>query len=112
MASRKVPVVVVAPGNGPEGSSPALFTVNGLGRVSVSVAVSLSGLGSDGAKTVAVLTRLPVSKHQSTVPVTVKMTELPAAILTVAARPLPEPVAPLLTESLPVVLDVQVTPVR
>src|SRR5437879_3358777 len=84
--------------------------------VSVSVALLLVETGSvvpDGAVTVAVLTRSPVAEDRA-VPLTVKMTELPApaATLTVALRLLPEPVAPLLTEAVPVVLDVQVTPVR
>src|SRR5438067_570697 len=84
--------------------------------VSVSVALLLLVLGSvvpAGAVTVAVLTRLLVALDRA-VPVTVKTTELPApaATLTVAARLLPEPLPPLLTEALPVVLDVHVTPVR
>src|SRR5438874_1399040 len=83
--------------------------------VSLSVDELLPGVGSvvpAGGVTVAVLTRLPVS-DASVVPVTVKTTELPTplATFTVAARLLPEPVAPLVTEALPVVLDVQVTPV-
>src|SRR5437660_730358 len=84
--------------------------------VSVSVALLLLVLGSvvpDGAVTVAVLTRLPVAEDLA-VPVTVKTTELPApaAMLTVALRLLPEPLLPLVTEAVPVVLDDQVTPVR
>src|SRR5438046_2359577 len=84
--------------------------------VSVSVALLLAVLGSvvpDGAVTVAVLLRKPLAED-TTVPVTVKTTELPApaAMVTVAARLLSEPVAPLLTVALPLVLDVQVTPVR
>ena len=61
----------------------------------------------------AVLTRLPVAEGEA-VPVTVKVTEFPApaAMLTTAARVLPEPVAPLVTAALPAVVDVQVTPVR
>src|SRR5262245_3662010 len=66
-----------------------------------------------GAVTVAVLTRLPVSESW-VVPLTMKITELPApaAMLTTALRLLPEPVAPLVTLALPVVLEVHVTPVR
>src|SRR5437899_2861231 len=84
--------------------------------VSVSVALLLVETGSEvpaGAATVAVLTRLPVAEDRA-VPVTVKTTELlaPEAMLTVAARLLPEPLPPLVTEAVPVVLDVQVTPVR
>src|SRR5438132_557949 len=84
--------------------------------VSVSVEVLLPGLLSvvpGGAATVAVLTRLLVADDWA-VPVTVKITELPApaAMLTVAPRLLPEPVAPLLTEALPVVLEVQLTLIR
>src|SRR5437899_1462710 len=84
--------------------------------VSVSVALLLLVLGSvvpDGAVTVAVLTRLPVAEDRA-VPVTVKTTELPdpAAMLTVALRLLPEPLPPLVTEAVPVVLEVHVTPVR
>src|SRR5437867_3198711 len=84
--------------------------------VSVSVELLLFGLVSVvplGGVTVAVLTRLPVADDLA-VPLTVKITELPtpAAILTVALRLLPEPVAPLLTEALPVVLEVQVTLIR
>src|SRR5437870_1764204 len=84
--------------------------------VSVSVALLLLVLLSVvplGAVTVAVLTRLPVAEDLA-VPVTVKTTELPApaAILTVALRLLPEPLPPLVTEAVPVVLDVHVTPVR
>src|SRR5947208_1515976 len=84
--------------------------------VSVSLALLLAVLGSGmpgGGATVAVLTRLAVAED-GVVPVTVKTTALPApaAMLTVAARLLPEPVAPLMTEALPVVLDVHVTPVR
>src|SRR5438270_865878 len=84
--------------------------------VSVSVALLLLRLGSvvpDGAVTVAVLLRKPVAED-GVVPVTVKTAALPApaATLTVALRLLPEPLAPLLTEALPVVLDVHVTPVR
>src|SRR5437588_519394 len=82
--------------------------------VSVSVALLLLVLGSvvpEGAVTVAVLTRLAVAEDLA-VPLTVKTTELPAAMLTVALRLLPEPLPPLVTEAVPVVLDVQVTPVR
>src|SRR5437868_6669958 len=84
--------------------------------VSVSVAVLLPGVGSvvpAGGVTTAVLTRLPVAAAEA-VPVTVKVTELPApaAMFTVAARLLPEPVAPAVTEAVPVVLEVQVTPVK
>src|SRR6266571_1693323 len=84
--------------------------------VSVSVALLLVETGSvvpAGAAIVAVLTRLPVADDLA-VPVTVKTTALPApaAMLTVAARLLPEPLPPLVTEALPVVLDVHVTPVR
>ena len=47
-------------------------------------------------------------------PVTVKITELatPEGMSTVALRLLPEPVAPAVTEAVPVVLEVQLTPVR
>src|SRR5438093_139126 len=84
--------------------------------VSVSVELLLAGLLSVvpvGGVTVAVLTRLPVSDAW-VVPLTVKMTELPApaAMLTTALKLLPEPVAPLVTLALPVVLEVHVTPVR
>src|ERR671932_171140 len=84
--------------------------------VSVSVALLLAASGSvvpAGAATVAVLTRLPVAEDL-TVPVTVNTTELPApaGMLTVAARLLPVPEPPLVTEAAPVVLEVQVTPVR
>src|ERR1700756_739001 len=84
--------------------------------VSVSVALLFVETGSvvpAGAATVAVLTRLAVAEGRA-VPVTVNTTELPApvAMLTVAARLLPEPLAPLLTVALPVVEEVQVTPVR
>src|SRR5881392_1706224 len=84
--------------------------------VSVSVALLLVETGSvvpAGAVTVAVFTRLPVAEDLA-VPVTVKTTALPApaGMLTVAARLLPEPVPPLLTEAAPVVLEVQLTPVR
>ena len=77
--------------------------------VSVSVELLLPETGSvvpAGAVTVAVLTRLAVAEDRA-VPVTVKTTELPAPapMLTVAARLLPEPVPPLLTEALPVVVD-------
>src|ERR1700751_4740542 len=84
--------------------------------VSVSVAVLLAVLESvvpAGAVTVAVFTRLPVAEDRA-VPDTVKTTELagpPCGILTVALRLLPEPLPPLLTEALPVVEEVQVTPV-
>src|SRR5438105_2502575 len=83
---------------------------------SVSVAVLLLGLVSItllGAVAVAVLLMVPVAEAL-TMPLMAKTTELPApaAILTVALRLLPEPVAPLLTEALPVVLEVQVTPVK
>src|SRR5260370_1428477 len=65
-----------------------------------------------GGVTEAVLTRLPVVLG-ATVPVTMKVTELPApaAMLTVAAKLLPDPEAPLVTEALPVVLEVQAAPV-
>src|SRR5947208_2368381 len=81
--------------------------------VSVSVELLLPPLGSvvpDGGVTVAVLTRLAVAEARA-VPVTVKITELPApaAMLTVAARLLPEPVAPEVTAALPAVLEVQLT---
>src|SRR5437667_311424 len=84
--------------------------------VSVSVELLLLWLLSlvpCGAVTVAVLTRSAVAAGLA-VPVTVKTTELPApaAMLTVAARLFPEPVAPVLTEALPLVVEVQVTPVR
>src|SRR5438552_1311540 len=84
--------------------------------LSVSVALLLPETGSvvpTGTVTVAVLTRLPVVEDWA-VPVTVKTTALPvpAAMLTVAARLLPEPLPPLLTEAVPVVEEVQVTPVR
>src|SRR5947209_3157789 len=84
--------------------------------VSVSVALLLPGVGSVsplGGATVAVLTRSPVAEGRA-VPRTVKTTPLPApaAMSTTALRLLPEPVAPLVTEALPVVLEVQVTPVR
>src|SRR5438477_475121 len=84
--------------------------------VSVSVALLLLVLGSvvpAGAVTVAVFTRLPVAAGLA-VPVTVKTTELPApaAMLTVALRLLPKPLPPLVTEAVPVVLEVHVTPVR
>src|SRR5882724_12672485 len=84
--------------------------------VSVSVELLLPGLLSvvpGGVDTVAVFTRLPVSEDRA-VPLTVKTTELPApaAMLTVAARLLPVPVAPAVTEVLPLALEVQVTPVR
>src|SRR6266487_2909003 len=83
---------------------------------SVSVALLLAVLGSvvpSGAVTVAVLVRKPVVED-ATVPLTVKVTELPApaGILTVALRLLPEPLAPLGTEAVPVWVDVHVTPVR
>src|SRR5436190_1316553 len=84
----------------------------------VSVSVALLLLVSDsvvpvGAVTVAVFTRLAVAEDRA-VPVTVKTTELPApaAMLTVALRLLPEPLPPLVTEALPVVLDVQLTLVK
>jgi hypothetical protein len=56
---------------------------------------------------------LPVA-DEAAVPVTVKVTLLPApaAMLTVAARLLPLPVAPLVTLAEPLVELVQVTPVR
>src|SRR5437868_12294 len=81
--------------------------------VSVSVDVLLPGVGSvvpTGVVTVAVLTRLVV-REASVVPVTVKTTELPAplAMSIVAARLLPAPVAPLVTDADPVVTEVQVT---
>src|SRR5438132_171755 len=84
--------------------------------VSVSVALLLLVLESvvpAGAVTVAVLTRLAVAEDLA-VPLTVNTTELPApaAMLTVAARLLPEPLLPLLTEAAPVVEEVQLTPVR
>src|SRR5437660_739551 len=85
-------------------------------EVSVAVRVGLDGVGwfvPAGGVTVAVLTRLPLS-DASAVPVTVTVTEFPAplAMFTVAASELPEPLAPLVTLALPVVLEVQVTPVR
>src|SRR2546425_482783 len=78
--------------------------------VSVSVALLFAVLGSvvpAGAATVAVLTRFAVAEDLA-VPLTVKTTELPApaATLIVADRLLPEPVAPLVTEAVPAVLDV------
>src|SRR5438067_2182860 len=84
--------------------------------VSVSVALLLLLTGSvvpAGTVTVAVLTRLPVAEDLA-VPLTVKTTELPApaAMLTVALRLLPVPVAPLLTDAVPVVLELQVTLLR
>src|SRR2546423_804802 len=84
--------------------------------VSVSVVLLLVVSGSvtpGGAVTVAVLLSEPVAEDRP-VPVTVKTTELPApaAMSTVAPRLLPEPVPPLLTEALPAVLEVHVTPVR
>src|SRR5438876_1217288 len=84
--------------------------------VSVSVLLLLPGTGSVaplGTVTVAVLARKPLAED-TTVPLTVKTAELPApaATLTMALRLLPEPVAPLVTEAVPVVLDVQCTPVR
>src|SRR5439155_1016744 len=84
--------------------------------VSVSRALLLLVLGSvvpDGAVTLAVFFRSAVAEA-GVVPVTVKTTELPApaATLTVALRLLPEPLPPLVTEAVPVVLDVHVTPVR
>src|SRR5262245_59341792 len=84
--------------------------------VSVSVELLLVAFGSlvpAGAVTVAVFTRLPVADDNA-VPLTVNTTELPApaAMFTTAARLFVAPVAPLVTEALPVVLDVQVTPVR
>src|SRR5437764_301039 len=84
--------------------------------VSVSVALLLARLGSvvpAAALTVAVLTRLPVA-DDSAVPVTVKTTELPAPLgmVTVEARLLPVPLPPLVTEAVPVTLEVHVTPVR
>src|SRR5437763_1135832 len=82
----------------------------------MSVALLLAGLESvrpAGGATVAVLIRSPVAEARA-VPVPVKGTELPApaAMLTVAARLLPEPLSPLVTEAEPVVEEVQVTPVR
>src|SRR5436305_833946 len=84
--------------------------------LSVSVALLLAVLESvvpAGAATVAVLTRLPVAEDRA-VPVTVRAPALPApaAMLAVAARLLPEPLPPLLTEAVPVVEEVQVTPLR
>src|SRR5436309_12420088 len=84
--------------------------------VSVSVPLLFPVLVSalpPGAATVAVLTRLPVAEDRA-VPLTVKTTALPApaAMLRMAARRLPEPLAPLLIEAAPVVLEVQATPVR
>src|ERR1700740_2640162 len=84
--------------------------------VSVSVALLLVETGSvvpAGAVTVAVLTRFPVAEDLA-VPDTVKTTELPApaGMVTVPARLLPEPVAPLVTEAVPVTLETQVTPVK
>src|SRR5262245_49039268 len=83
---------------------------------SVSVELLLFKLLSvvaEGGETVAVLTRLPVSVAW-VVPLTVKITELPApaAMLTTALKLLPDPLAPLVTLALPVVLEVHVTPVR
>src|SRR5438093_1379308 len=83
--------------------------------VSVSVELLLPETGSvvpDGAVTLAVFFRLAVAEDE-VVPLTVNTTELPApaAMLTVALRS-PEPLAPLLTEALPVVLEVHVSPVR
>jgi hypothetical protein len=80
------------------------------------VALLLAPFGSvvpGGGVTVAVLIRSPLAVGLA-VPVTVKTTELPvpAGILTVEARLLPEPVAPLVTAAPPVVDEVQVTPVR
>src|SRR5436190_767536 len=79
--------------------------------VPVSVALLLAVLGSvvpAGALTVAVLLRKPLAEG-STVPLTVKTTELPApaGMLTVAARLLPEPLAPEVTEAVPVTLEAQ-----
>src|SRR5947209_8591860 len=84
--------------------------------VSVSVALLLAVLGSVvplGAVTVTVLVRKPLAED-TTVPVTVKTTELPepAAMSTVALRLLPEPLPPLVTEAVPVVLDDHVTLLR
>jgi hypothetical protein len=84
--------------------------------VSVSVELLLPGVGSvvpAGGVTVAVLTRFPVAEA-STVPLTVKTTELPApaGTLTVAARLLPDPLPPLLMLAPPVTLLVQVTLVK
>src|SRR5438552_2649617 len=87
-------------------------------RLSLSVAVLLFGLVSTtllGAVTVAVLVMVPVAEAL-TMPLMAKVTELPApaAILTVALRLWLSfvPVAPLVTEALPVVLEVQLTPVK
>src|SRR5438046_46983 len=84
--------------------------------VSVSVALLLDETGSvvpAGAATVAVLVRKPLAVD-TTVPETVNTTELPApaGMVTVAARLLPEPLPPLVTEAVPVWLEVHVTPVR
>src|SRR5438477_372394 len=75
----------------------------------------LQGVGSEvpaGAVTVAVFVKATVS-YERAVPVTVKMTLLPApeAMLTVAARLLPLPLAPDVTLAVPVVVEVQVMPV-
>src|SRR5262249_29623249 len=83
---------------------------------SVSVEMLLPGTGSvvpAGTLTVAVFTRL-VDAVGDAVPVTVKTTALPApaAMFTVADRLLPEPVPPVVALAVPVVLDVQVTPVN
>src|SRR5437867_2624498 len=88
----------------------------GVPDVAVTVELLLFVCGSlvpAGAATVAVLTRSPVA-DACTVPVTVKTTVLPAPVgmLTVAASVLPEPLPPLVTEAVPVVLEVQLTPVR
>src|SRR4051794_34095754 len=84
--------------------------------VSVSVELLLPGVGSvvpAGGVTVAGLTRLPGADARA-VPGTVKTTRLtaPAAVLTVAARLFPEPLPPLVTAAVPVVLEVQETLVR
>ncbi len=48
---------------------------------------------------------MPVDREDDALPA-------PAAMSTVAVRVLPEPVAPEVTDAAPVVLEVQVTPVR
>ena len=69
----------------------------------------------DGGVTVAVLSNSPGAEHQhGAMPAAMKMTELPGptAMLTMAVRLSPEPLPPLVTLAEPVVLEVQVTPVR
>src|SRR5436305_957058 len=65
-----------------------------------------------GTGTKAVFSRLRVAAAEA-VPVTVKTTELPApaAMFSLAVRLLLEPVAPAVTEAVPAVLEVHVTPV-